>query len=959
MVEVTASGRRSAATQMATVVAVAGVVAALTLLAVIITSPPADAQSTSGQQIRPTHSGLCLGVEGGSTAATAAVVQQQCNGADYQSWTTTDVGGGYIRLAVAHTGMCLNVEASSTADLARLIQYPCSDTANEQFELRPVTTDTVHLVARHSDKCVDIEAASTAAGARAIQYGCHFGANQTFALTSTQVDASQGIWGPVETLPLVPVAASALPDGRILMWSSSRKFGIGPAREGYTESVIFNPANGSLTEQRVTATEHNMFCPGIAHLADGRILINGGSSAAETSIYDPATGQWQDAEDMNITRGYNGSTLLGDGSAFTVGGSWSGGQGGKSAEVWTDGQGWRRLDGIPADPLIDPDPRGIYRADNHMWLFAWTDDRVFHAGPSEDMHWLGTTGNGSITNVGRRGNDTYAMNGNAVMYDVGKILTVGGAPAYDSGDATSRATVIDINGQTVTSRNVAPMANRRSLHSSVVLPNGEVVVTGGQEVPRLFTDERAIMTTEIWNPDSETFRTAAPMSVPRTYHSFSLLLPDGRVVVGGGGLCGTCSTNHPDIQIFTPPYLLDRDGSAATRPQVVSAPDEVDLNERFAVSTSGAVSEFALVRMSSATHSVNNDQRRIPLSHSGSGGSFQLQMPAEPGVAIPGLYMLFALDGDGTPSVAEVIRVTAEVAQNQPAQVGGTVTEGGGSAVGGVAVDLFTEGRAGYLDSTVTDGSGTYAFDVEPGCYVVTMVAPDGRSFPGGQYQNVEGCVTAGQQNLSFDATLVGGGGGGGAAVTGQVVEGGGSPVGGVAVDLFSSDSSGRRISYLRSTSSDGGGNYRFDLDAGCYALTFVAPSGRTFSNGSPWFNTDLCLAAGETASGVDAVLIGGGGGSEGAISGAVSDGPGGSGVAGIDIDLFAALADGSRGSYLRSAVTDGDGDYTFATDSGCYVVTFVAPSGRTWVESGSQWWNASACTDGGETSVVDATLAP
>ena len=33
-----------------------------------------------------------------------------------------------------------------------------------------------------------------------------------------------------------------------------------------------------------------------------------------------------------------------------------------------------------------------------------------------------------------RGDDSHAMNGNAVMYDVGKILTVGGAPAYDELD---------------------------------------------------------------------------------------------------------------------------------------------------------------------------------------------------------------------------------------------------------------------------------------------------------------------------------------------------------------------------------------------------------------------------------------------------------------------------------------------------------------------------------------------
>ena len=38
---------------------------------------------------------------------------------------------------------------------------------------------------------------------------------------------------------------------------------------------------------------------------------------------------------MNIPRGYNASTLLADGSVLTLGGSWSGGVGGKHGEIWT------------------------------------------------------------------------------------------------------------------------------------------------------------------------------------------------------------------------------------------------------------------------------------------------------------------------------------------------------------------------------------------------------------------------------------------------------------------------------------------------------------------------------------------------------------------------------------------------------------------------------------------------
>ncbi len=50
---------------------------------------------------------------------------------------------------------------------------------------------------------------------------------------------------------------------------------------------------------------------------------------------------------------------------------------------------------------------------------------------------------------------------------------------------------------------------------------------------------------------------------PRNYHSVAVLLPDGTVFSGGGGLCGSCATNHPDGQIFCPPYLFNADGSPA------------------------------------------------------------------------------------------------------------------------------------------------------------------------------------------------------------------------------------------------------------------------------------------------------------------------------------------------------------------------------------------------------------
>ena len=65
----------------------------------------------------------------------------------------------------------------------------------------------------------------------------------------------------------------------------------------------------------------------------------------------------------------------------------------------------------------------------------------------------------------------------------------------------------------------------------------------------IFKDSNAVFTPELWNPGTEKWSTMAPHSVPRNYHSVAILLKDARVLVGGGGLCGTCNTNHPDFEV--------------------------------------------------------------------------------------------------------------------------------------------------------------------------------------------------------------------------------------------------------------------------------------------------------------------------------------------------------------------------------------------------------------------------
>ena len=452
-----------------------------------------------------------------------------------------------------------------------------------------------------------------------------------------------------------------------MIWSSSEAFGFpgdlgdAPSR---TYTAIFDPATGRSVQRTETKAHSDMFCPGIAYLSDGRLLVNGGDSSPKTSIYDPSTQTWSAGAYMNIPRGYNADVLLTTGEVLTLGGSWSGDFfAAKNGEVWSPATGeWSLRSGILAQPIIGPDPEGGYRGDNFAWLFAVANGYVLHAGPSAEMHWIETSGDGSIVSAGTRGDDAYSINGKAVQYDVGKILKTGGAPAYQDAWATADTYVIDINpaladpNQAVVVTKTAPMAYPRAFANGVVLPNGQVLIVGGQAYAVPFTDDLAVLVPELWDPVDETFTQLAPMQTPRNYHSTALLLPDGRVFVGGGGLCGGCGADHPDAEIFSPPYLFNLDGTPAGRPNIVSAPSTAQLGSTMSVTTNTPVTAFAILRLSAATHSVDNDQRRVPLQIiSASQNSYALSVPSDPGVVSPGYYMLFAINPQGTPSVAAII----------------------------------------------------------------------------------------------------------------------------------------------------------------------------------------------------------------------------------------------------------------------------------------------------------------
>ena len=486
------------------------------------------------------------------------------------------------------------------------------------------------------------------------------------AASYTPPPSGLGHWGPTIDFPLVPVAAAVEPTtGKVLTWSSYSPSTFQGGNGGQTVTATYDPSSLTVTQRTVTETGHDMFCPGISLDFNGRPIVTGGNDAARTSIYDPSSDTWISAANMQIPRGYQSSATCSDGRIFTIGGSWSGGNGGKNGEIYNpSADAWALLPGCPVDPMLTADAQGVYRGDNHAWLFGWKKGFVFQAGPSKAMNWYNTSSSGGQSGAGNRATDEDSMCGNSVMYDAvkGKILTLGGSPNYQGTQSTNAAHIITIGtpGGTPQVTTISPMSYSRIFANAVVLPNGRVFVTGGQTIGSPFSDDNPDLTPEMWNPSTSQFTQMLPNSTPRVYHSVALLLLDGTVFSGGGGLCDTCSTNHFDAQIYTPPYLLNADGSNAVRPVINSvSATSIKVGRSLTVNTGSAVTSMSLIRYGSATHTVDTDQRRIALSLTTTGtNTYSFTVPSDSGVALPGYWMLFAMNSAGVPSVAKTVKIT-------------------------------------------------------------------------------------------------------------------------------------------------------------------------------------------------------------------------------------------------------------------------------------------------------------
>ena len=294
----------------------------------------------------------------------------------------------------------------------------------------------------------------------------------------------------------------------------------------------------------------------------------------------------------------------------------------------------------------------------YPWIDVAPDGHAFYSGPDQTMRSLDTVGGGSWQTLGAR--DTYNR-------DYGSHAHVRHRqdPRRRRRRLAEDASVIDLNGPTPQVTHPGPDVERPPSVHPDRLADGTGAGNRRQLLRRPLVDmNNGVYNAEHWNPATGSGRRWPPEQVTRQYHSTALLLPDGRVLSAGGGVCGTCDQVGylgKNAQVFSPPYLFKKDGSGdlAPRPQITSAPSEVGYNAPFSISTPdpAAIRKVALVRLGAVTHAVNMEQRYVPLSYSTVGGAINATSPADANIAPPGYYMLFLIDANGVPSVSKMVKV--------------------------------------------------------------------------------------------------------------------------------------------------------------------------------------------------------------------------------------------------------------------------------------------------------------
>ena len=433
-----------------------------------------------------------------------------------------------------------------------------------------------------------------------------------------------------------------LPDGRIIYCHDT------------IDPVIFDPSSN--TTITPPASPRIQGCHSVRLLQDGRVLYVGGADVQvygpgtrQVKTFDPATERWTVLPELTAARWYPTLVQLANGELLAIGG---GGLQNPVRTATSEICDPRTMTWSPAGNIvIGNEVSPVVLLPNGEVLMTHRPPQRFDP---KTRTWRAAA---DFVQSNRTPDGDHADHEIVAMPD-GGVVAIGYRPY---GPAPPSASIVEIYDPARNEWRLGPtVAPLRSRPSILLLPDQRVLVLGGYKEVHDPTPTNAwgyMTVADLFDSERGSWRRLEPMSVAREYHAVPILIPDGRVVViGGEGMPGI----EPDtnvIEVFEPPYLFH-----GPRPEVRNL-SSTTLRRggtvSFDVANTSRPTNVILLGTAARTHFMDSGNARpIELPFVQNVTRVTVTIPSEAEAAPLGHYMLFVLVDD-IPSVATIVRVEA------------------------------------------------------------------------------------------------------------------------------------------------------------------------------------------------------------------------------------------------------------------------------------------------------------
>ncbi|KAE9586727.1 hypothetical protein Lal_00004696 [Lupinus albus] len=443
--------------------------------------------------------------------------------------------------------------------------------------------------------------------------------------------------------------------------------------------------------------QSEVWCSSASVMADGMLVQTGGFNEGERKVrtYIPCSNsscEWKEIDGgLNVKRWYSTNHALPDGRQIIIGG-----QGQFNYEFFPKSSNDKDTYSLPFlvetyDKFVQNNlyPFVFLNLDGNLFIFANNRAILFNYKNNTVVRIYPTIPDGGNPRC-------YPSTGSAVMLPLknlesknieAEVLICGGAPIgswqqtregqfWEALRTCARIKITDPNAMW----KMEDMPRGRVMNDMVMLPNGNVLIINGAALGTAGWEQAVnpVLNPFLYKPENENgsrFEVLNPTTIPRMYHSSTVLLRDGRVIVGGSNphqYYEYKTSFYPtelSLEAFSPPYLDPM--FAPLRPKILEPSSQANLTYgkyfRMSFQVNGTlVTDSVYVTMLAPpfnTHSFSMNQRLLVLTTTevnttgNSTYEFNVRTPISSVLAPLGFYIIFVVHQE-IPSEGIWIRIS-------------------------------------------------------------------------------------------------------------------------------------------------------------------------------------------------------------------------------------------------------------------------------------------------------------